>query len=190
MSRPKGTVPVKLSRGKARSFSRWLASYSLPEPTILGEAGLSDHEKAENRNRQALLIQLLAKSLQPQRTGRRRKPVSTYYLLKEAIGLIESGHAALTMPRNIRPIARQIVRATKRKPGPKLTRNQRKQNLRNGLYAPETERRYRWEEKKRIARKAKLEGQSEAEHSDGALAKPGDDGFPILALIAAKRTLL
>ena len=190
MSRPQGTVPVTLSRGKARSFSQWLASYSLPEPTILGEAGLSDDEKAENRNRQARLIQLLTKSLQPQRTGRRRKPVSTYHLSREAIVLIETGHAALSMPRNIRPIARKIVRATKRRPGPKLTRYQRQQNLRNGLYAPETERRYRWEEKKRIARRAKLKGQSEAERFDGVLAKPGDDSFPIMALIAARRFVL
>ncbi len=143
MTRRAGYVPVKLSRGNAREFAEWLATFRLQEPTILGRVGIPAGKLEANAARDLSLLGDLARSLTVARKGRPRLPVSYYHLPVAALRLINNGWAGAQMPRKLRPKFKRALLSISRKRGPKLSRFDRERNLRSGGYAPETERKYR-----------------------------------------------
>lgn len=145
MTRRKGTVPVRISRHRAEKLAKWLQDYSLPLKSLIGTAGLSELEieavYAQERQSIMQIVLVLSGSVR----GRPRKAVSTYHLPRVGLRLIDNGHAAYQMPRKLRPVVRSILRRTSLKKGPNLPLVHRQQNMTNGIYAPETIRRYIWQ---------------------------------------------
>ncbi len=148
MTRPKDTIPIKLSRQRAQNLADWLKSYTPPELTALGTAGMSAESIALKKESRLQAIRDLVQTLKGPHRGRPRKPVSLYYLPRPGLRLIDSGHAALNMPTKIRGIVRIILRASKVKKGPKLLECDRKNNISNGYYSPEMIRHHQYIERK------------------------------------------
>ena len=97
MTRPRGTIIVRLRRDRALAFANWLSSFQIQEKTVLGTAGMTVEEiEAEIAQERALLAYLTV-SLSPASTGRPRRLYSNYYLSRSALQLIDTGWAALTM---------------------------------------------------------------------------------------------
>ena len=193
MTRPRGTVPVTLARHRAVAVARWLSTYVVPEKTVLGTAGMSEAEILADRESDLRLLSELVCALSAQRIGRPRLGVSNYHLSVEALKLIDIGHAALTMPRKLRPVIRQLLRATRRRKGPKLPPAIRARNMANGGYAPETVRRYRWLERKALARQAMLESlgsSSDWPISNAVPPKAGTAAYAVAAVVAARHWLV
>ncbi|MDR3448720.1 MAG: hypothetical protein P4M15_03045 [Alphaproteobacteria bacterium] len=170
-------------------MARWLFTYAPPEGTILGNAGMSEAEIAQGRVDDLLAISGLARVLASLGNRRPRQPVSVYYLPVHALKLIDSGHAALAMPRKLRAVARELLRATRLKKGPKLPPAIRARNMTNGTYADETIRRYKWLERKQFEW---LTAAARAESGDvtSRPLTPGTDAFQVLMVMAARRWLI
>ena len=143
MTRRAGFVPVHLSRCNAQEIAKWIATFRLQEPTILGSVGIATNKLEANARRDLQLLSDLAGSLCDAPTGRPRQSVSKYDLPVAALRIIDNGWAAIQMPRKLRPKIRRMLRAIYRRRGPKLSRITREKNLRNGYYTPETVRKYR-----------------------------------------------
>ena len=150
---------------------------------------MSEAAIAQDRNDDLRAISDLARILAGVGNRRPRQPVSVYYLPVRALKLIDSGHAALAMPRKLRGAARELLRATRLKKGPKLPPAIRARNITNGTYAPETIRRYKWLERKQFDW---LTAAARAESGDvtSRPLTPGTDAFQVLMVMAARRWLI
>jgi hypothetical protein len=193
VSRPRGTVPVKLSRHRAHSLAQWLSTYVPLEKTVLGTAGMSISEIAADRALALRAPTELARILCGSRTGRPRQHVSVYYLPVNLLKVIDSGHAAMHMPRKLRPVIRQLLKKTRSKKGPKLPPAVRKRNLANGVYAPETVRRYRYLESKEmnsLKTARALQSRNDGRVKAADLPKVASPLFALMARIAAGRWLV
>lgn len=154
---------------------------------------MTEHEIVVDAALRVFALEGMAQILAGKPIGRPRHPVSTYLLPVTAIRLLDSGHAAMSMPRSLRPVAKSILGATKRKKGPKLPSWLRKRNLEHGKYAPETVRRYQWLARKEAAkeklRQAHAPTSVELEAYRKSMPKPGTPAFSILAVMAARHWL-
>ena len=185
MTRPRGIVPIRIAYYRARELARWLRTYQPLPPALL----CADDDTVE---RQTALLSMLVEALEPKKTGRRRATISTYYLPRMALKVIDNGHAALSMPRKLRPIVRHVLRSIRLKKGPKITPAQRQQNIANGYYEPETVRRYIWAERKEAKwRLAAMNAPSESWLGlDPGPPKPGSDAYSVMMVMAAHRWLI
>lgn len=110
-----------------------------PARTVLGCAGI---DKA-HLDREDRALEELRRVLKPKQRGRPRKHVSTYFLPVEGLMLLDDANFARKLPRRLRPIIWQIDRQLGKKPGVRLTKQQKMRNITHGFYAPETVRAYR-----------------------------------------------
>lgn len=193
LTRRRGMVPVRLSRHRAIAFGRWLGTFQPLDRTILGTALMTQHEIEEEDYARTDGLNEMMQILLGKPTGRPRDPVSSYHLPVAVIRLLDTGHGAMSVPRRLRPVLKQIVRATKRKKGPKLPPWLRAKNLAHGKYAPETVRRYEWLARKEVARQRLRQMQTlnpaELNEYQKSMPKPGTPAFSILAMMAARRWL-
>lgn len=165
MSRPRGTVPVALSRHRASDLADWLTGLDICEASILGDAGVPPHEIEERDNGIRSALDELRAALMPKRTGRPRKGVACYHLPVKGLVLLNHWRATTTLPRRLRPIMWRIHLQLRLKYRELLSPELRRKNIENGQYAPETERKYR-----RILSRARVQ------KGRGLYAyKPGDD---------------
>lgn len=143
MTRPRGTVPVRLARHRAEAFVEWLWRIQIPKGTILGDAGIPQHEiEARDKHNQEALDGL-REVLSLKRTGRPRKPVATYHLPVEGLRLLNDWTATMSIPRQLRPLMWRLHTQMRLRNRELLTPEVRQKNLANGKYAPETIRKYR-----------------------------------------------
>lgn len=194
MTRRAGTVPVRLARHRAVALAKWIATFRPLEPGLLDTAGISDWKVEEDRNAECQALHELHSALAGQSVGRRRGAVSAYHLPVAGIRLLDSGYAAMQLPRRLRPVVSALLKATRRRKGPKLSRFDRRRNIANGNYAAETVRRYRWQERKRIAaeqhRQSLKPTAEEIEQAMAEMPRPGSPEFAMLAMLAARRWLV
>ena len=184
MTRRAGVVPVKLARTRATALAEALGNLRFPEPTILGSAGLSAAELAAQERSTYQAIECLCAHLMPAVTGRKRMPVSVYYLERSTLALLDSGFVALQLATDTRLTLRHILRASRRRRGPIASERLRARNIKNDTYAPETIRRYNWEAKKRAAFEREFERSLETNPlAEGPLS-------PVLIPLAAHRWLV
>lgn len=155
MTRPRGTVPVRLAQHRATRLARWLKAYGPPEKTLIATAGWTTAEVAADRAAAQAALAALVRMLVAKRTGRPRKGVSVYYLPVDGLRLLDRGDVALRLPARMRLTLRKALRATRIKKGPKLPPSVRARNLANGFYSPETVRKYRAADRNRKAKAAK-----------------------------------
>jgi hypothetical protein len=143
VTRPRGTVPIRLARHRADILARWLSSFEVSKGTILGDAGIPEHEVVARDQHNCEALENLKAALARAKTGRPRKSVSIHFLPVDGLLLLNEWHATLTLPRALRPVIWHIHRQLRAKHRPLLTPDARRRNIANGHYAPETERKYR-----------------------------------------------
>lgn len=188
MTRPAGTVPVRLARHRALCLADWLTDFVPPQKTILGLAGTKAPDPEQNQKRELAHISDLIAILEGKRKGRRRGKVATYHVPREAIEALHSSDIAQRIPRPLRAVVRLLVRQSLRKRGTRLTPAAKRKNIKNGYYAPETVRRYKYEDRLRRDRIRaaeewkKLSGPEEM----GPPPRPGSEAS-ILSLSMAHR---
>ncbi|OZA21192.1 MAG: hypothetical protein B7X90_02860 [Novosphingobium sp. 17-62-19] len=155
---------------------------------------MTEREIEEEDRVRSVELRDMVETLLGKPTGRPRDAVSTYCLPLAAIRLLDCGYTAMSMPRKLRPVAKIMLRATKRKKGPKLPLWLRNRNLANGNYAPETVRRIEWLKRKESERekiRQSLEPTAEKlEEYRRSMPKPGTDAFSLMAVLAARRWLV
>ena len=143
MTRPRGTVPVRLARHRAEAFVEWLLCIQIPKGTILCDAGIPQHKSEARDNRKEDALDELRDILSLKHTGRPRKPLATYYLPIEGLRLLNEWTATMSIPRELRPLMWRLHTQMRLRHRELLTPEVRQKNLANGKYAPETIRRYR-----------------------------------------------
>lgn len=118
MTRPRGTVPVRLSRWRAAALASLIRGIEISEPTILGCAGMSETEVAEWMLQRRSALDDLGKALSATPRGRPRAAVSIYYLPRTGIAEMRANLTVGRTPRTQQPMVRQIVAAARRRKGP------------------------------------------------------------------------
>lgn len=153
MSHPRGTIPVRIARHRALALAKWLSAVTIPEGTILGDAGIpADEIEARDQRNQSALDALRA-VLSGKSRGRPRGSVGTYYLPVAGLILLNDWNAVLTVPRRIRPLVWHIHAQMRRKHRPLVSADLRRRNIANGTHTPETVRKYQRELLRRRASK-------------------------------------
>lgn len=192
MTCPGGTVPIRLAHHRALQLARWLESYRPQDKSILGTVGMTEREVEELKAREVNAIEDLRLRLFGNKPGRPRKPVSVYYLPVASLRLLDTGHAALSLPWKLRRVVRQLLRATRLKKGPKLSPATRARYLESGYYDNlETVRRYIW----KIRKSAERLRQSQLRSAPGSVddwtpPKAGTPAFALLSVMAARQWLV
>lgn len=149
VTRPRGTVIISLSRHRSIGFSSFLKTFQPSPRSLLGTAGWSESEIEATTLRERQAITDLVWALADKPRGRRRSIVSDYKLPMAGLRLIDNGYAAHQMPWRLRAVVRSALRLTKKRKGPNLSPDHRLKNMKNGSYAPETMRRYQYEDRQR-----------------------------------------
>lgn len=134
---------MRLARHRAEAFAEWLSRFSIPESTLLGDAGIPQHEVEARDQRKQAALDDLKEVLAAKHTGRPRKAVATYHLPIAGLQLLNDWKATLSIPRRLRPLMWQLHSKMRLRNRELLTPELRRKNLANGKYAPETVRKYR-----------------------------------------------
>lgn len=164
-------MPVSLARHRAKSFANWLRTYVPAQKSLLGLAGNPESDPVVvQRLEQERLVEL-STLLDGRPKGRPRGPVATYYIPRDCVAIIDRADFARQVPLRLRAIARLIVSQSRRKRGPRLTLAQKLKNIAHGSYSPETERRYRWADRKLA--------EAQAAKEQWALASACRDDWPL-----------
>lgn len=119
MTRPAGTVPVRISVHRAEQLAAFIMTMDLPEPSILGTAGMTVAEIEADRHRQIDALRELAAALSssPLKRGRPRSAVSLFFLPREGAETFRSIASPFALPARLRPVAKRVVAPLKRRRG-------------------------------------------------------------------------
>lgn len=118
MTRPRGTVQIRLAQHRAFAVAGLLRRAVLQEPTALGRAGLTDEQVSLQMSARYQRLHALAAALEPASKGRPRTVVSLYSLSRECIEEMQRSIPVLTTPAHLKPVVKKIVLLTRRKKGP------------------------------------------------------------------------
>lgn len=118
MTRPRGTVPIKISRRRAEALAAVVAAAVIDEPTVLGRAGLTDEQVRAWQLERRFHLDSLAQALLSAPRGRPRSAVSLYYLPREGIAEFKRTVPKVLVPRRLHPLVRKLVSAIARRRGP------------------------------------------------------------------------
>lgn len=118
MTRPRGTIQIRLAQHRALAVAGLLRSTVLQEPTALGRAGLTDEQVSQQMSARYQRLHALAAALEPACKGRPRTMVSLYTLPRECIEEMQHSILVMTTPARLKPVLKKIVLHTRRSKGP------------------------------------------------------------------------
>jgi len=118
MTRPRGTIQIRLAQHRALAVAGLLRRTVLQEPTALGRAGLTDEQVSQQMSARYQRLHALATALEPAFKGRPRTMVSLYTLPRECIEEMQRSIPVLTTPARLKPAVKKMVLHTRRKKGP------------------------------------------------------------------------
>jgi len=118
MTRPRGTIQIRLAQHRALAVAELLRCTVLQEPTALGRAGFTDEQVSKQMSARYQRLHALAAALEPVLRGRPRTVVSLYTLPRDWIEEMQRSIPVLTTPARLKPVVKKIILHTRRKKGP------------------------------------------------------------------------